>query len=353
MNHQTDGMSLGVTRANEIKPSKVDFIFPNIISKGHLNLFSGDPGVGKTLLCMDLVAALTCGKSWPQRNREVTMQGVLVINNEDTFEDIIVPRLIGANADLSQVHLISHVDHLRGQRIDQYSFSVAKHIRLLDEKLSQHPEISLVLFDPLKSFLGRIDANNSIEVRNALMPLLSLARKHHVAIVGVEHLNKNSQTKALYRISGSLQFLAVARIVHIVVNHKDDPELKLLLTLKNNISPKVPGCSYRIQSRFNASIESEIPYIDWQDYGITMSVDEALNENSGENFSALEAAKEWLLSVFTHPDIKVNTVELKQQAIERDISWRTIERAKKELGITALRDGNQWIWSLRPPNYMG
>ncbi len=62
----------------------------------------------------------------------------------------------------------------------------------------------MIIIDPIGSYLGETDSHNDAEVRATLAPLTALASKHHIAVIGITHLNKGGGNEALLRFTGSL-----------------------------------------------------------------------------------------------------------------------------------------------------
>jgi len=84
-----------------------------------------------------------------------------------------------------------------------------------------------------------------------LEPLAGFADKHHVAILAVSHRPKASQAKAIHAVTGSLAFVAAARMVFIVV---EEPETgrRLMLPTKNNLAAMPTGLAYRLEQIFTS-----------------------------------------------------------------------------------------------------
>lgn len=59
-----------------------------------------------------------------------------------------------------------------------------------------------------------------------------------------------------------------------------------------------------------------------------------------------EIAKDFLLDALAAGPKPA--AKLKSKGEARAISWSTIDRARKELGITSAKDGKNWFWSLPP-----
>ena len=101
----------------------------------------------------------------------------------------------------------------------------------------------MIIIDPLSAFFGCIDMHKDNYVRAIMTPIIELARKYNVAIVGVMHLNKGSSTKALYRTMGSLALPAAARAVWLVSEIPNSPgdRRRLFIPVKQNMMEKRGG----------------------------------------------------------------------------------------------------------------
>jgi hypothetical protein len=95
-------------------------------------------------------------------------------------------------------------------------------------------------------------------VREVLTPLAQVAERTGCAILIIRHLNKGSSDNILYRGSGSIGIIAVARIGLLVAHDPDDEQKRVFATIKNNLSKIAPNLSYQI-----AENEQGAPYIQW------------------------------------------------------------------------------------------
>src|SRR5437868_4213897 len=50
---------------DQLTPCAVDWLCPGRLACGHLHIVDGDPGLGKSLVLLDLAARLTRGRPWP------------------------------------------------------------------------------------------------------------------------------------------------------------------------------------------------------------------------------------------------------------------------------------------------
>ena len=74
------------------------------------------------------------------------------------------------------------------------AFNLKQDIEMLEQLIaSRHDEVRVVIFDPLSAYLGgdqACDVYKDNDVRKTLAPLVALAQKHRVAVIGVMHIRK-------------------------------------------------------------------------------------------------------------------------------------------------------------------
>ena len=104
-----EGRTLVVQRAAEVKPEKIRWLWPGRTAIGKLTLIGGSPGLGKSQITAFLAAATSSGGPWPCAEGEAPHGSSILLSAEDGIDDTIVPRLLAAGADLTQVHLVSAV----------------------------------------------------------------------------------------------------------------------------------------------------------------------------------------------------------------------------------------------------
>ena len=266
--------------------SPVSWLWPGRIPLGKLTLLVGDPGVGKSLLALDMAARITRGAPWPDAPQQRQRQGgVLLLSAEDDVADTICPRLERAGARMEWVETLwglSGRDHYKGyqtrtwQRPLVLPDDVRAIERILIERRLDHPEVSpdskipwfppirMMVIDPLPAYFAAGIGNDNVQVRRMLQPLIELAARYQMAIVGITHLNKSISQPGQYRTMGSLAFTAAARAVWGLTHDRDDPERRLMLPIKNNLRPPSAGLAFRIR---DAKVEWEIGDVaaDWKE----------------------------------------------------------------------------------------
>ena len=132
---------------------------------------------------------------------------------------------------------------------------------------------------------------------------------------------------------GSIDFFAVARSVLLVGRIEGEPNTRAVVQIKNNLAafghPK-------------AFMLSEMGFHWLGDYEIT--ADEVLG-GIAPKANKLEQAKQMLRELAETTNM-VQSNEVYEMADEQGISKRTLENAKKELGIRAKKINNSWYWEL-------
>ena len=96
----------------EIKP--IEWLWSGMIPIGKVTLLIGDPGIGKSLLAVDLAARLTRGEGIPPDRKRREPARVLFIAGDGETEDILPERLDRYGAVLSRVAGIEPQTGFRG-----------------------------------------------------------------------------------------------------------------------------------------------------------------------------------------------------------------------------------------------
>lgn len=334
--------------AADITPESVEWLWGGWLAKGKLHILAGKPGTGKTTLALALASTITTGGTWPDGSRCHAPGDVVVWSGEDGLKDTLVPRLMAAGADLRRVHFVGDVTGPDGPR----PFDPAFDVPLLSREL-ELTRPALLILDPVISAVAG-DSHKNAEVRRALQPLVDVAARVGCAVLGITHLSKGTQGRdPTERVTGSIAFAALARVVLLATKHEnpgpDDPP-RLLVRSKSNIGPDDGGISYDLE-RVEAVMGVWTSRIRWGavvegNARALLAKAEAVPEGEGD--SELEDAKAFLASLLS--DGPMPTKAVQAEARGAGYAWRTIERAKKALGIESRRDGfgrdGEWKWYL-------
>lgn len=213
-----------------------------------------------------------------------------------------------------------------------------KSLSMVDERIEEALKATnakLLILDPIQAYLGGgMDMNRANEARDMTKRLGALAEKYKCAIVLIGHMNKAGGTKAAYRGIGSIDFYAVARSVLLVGRIEGEPDKRAMVQIKNNLA------AFGHSKAFELS-EDGFRWIG--DYEITS--DEVLGGVAPKVNKQDRATA--LLKELAENHRMLPSKEIFEIAKEENISKRTMENAKQELGLKAKKINDVWYWVLR------
>ena len=315
-------IELKIINMADIQSQKIEWLWYPFIPYGKLTIIQGDPGDGKTTLVLNLAAKLSKGIGLDEDMQVSEPMNIIYQTAEDGLADTVKPRLEAADADCEKIMVIDESE---------------KSLSMVDERLEQaiiQTNARLLILDPIQAYLGGgMDMNRANEARDMTKKLGLLAEKYKCAIILIGHMNKAAGNKAAYRGMGSIDFFAVARSVLLVGRIEGEPDLRAVVQIKNNLAAFGHSKAFRLT-------ETGFEWIG--DYEIT--ADEVLG-GIAPKVNKLEQAKK-MLRELAETSTSVQSSEIFDMAEDLNISKRTLENAKKELGIKARRIGNSWYWDL-------
>jgi putative DNA primase/helicase len=357
---EADDTGIIARRASDIEAEPIDWLWPNRIAIGKLTLFAGDPGLGKSQLTVFLAAVVSTGDEWPCGEGRAKKGSIVLLSAEDDAADTIVPRLMGAGANLNRVHIVEAVkgDNRKGNTTRRM-FHLQEDLVRLEALLSKLSDVRLVIIDPITAYLGGIDTHRNSDVRGVLGLVKEMAARCRVAVVAISHWNKSNGGSALNRVTGSGAFVAAARSGYMVAKDPDDDSdtRRLFVPMKNNLGALKNGLVYRVESR---SVGNDIPTsaIFWESEKVTRSADEIMAANNPDgDRGARDEAADWLEELLVSGP--VDAKEVRSQSEAAGLSWTTVKRAKRRLGIKPERqsdDGSgkgKWVWRLPQDRVQG
>lgn len=319
---ENEKTELKMIRMSEIEAQEIKWLWYPFIPYGKLTIVQGDPGDGKTTMILNLAAQLSKGKCFEDGRGIDAPMKVIYQTAEDGLADTVKPRLDKAGADCEQILVIDESD---------------KSLSMIDERIEEALKTSgakMLILDPIQAYLGGgMDMNRANEAREMTKKLGMLADKYGCAIILIGHMNKAAGNKAAYRGMGSIDFFAVARSVLLVGRVVGEPDIRAVVQIKNNLAEFGHPKAFRLSD----------DGFDWiGDYEIT--VDEVLG-GIAPKANKLEQAKRLLMELAETNNMMLSG-EILELATDEDISKRTMETAKKELGVKAKKINNAWYWVL-------
>jgi putative DNA primase/helicase len=330
----------------------VDWLWPGRIPLGMLTLFSGDPKLGKSLVALSVIAAVSRGGPLPgggDGSATATRGSTILLSAEDDPARTIVPRLLAAGADLDQVHILSTIfqPEFRGfsgrptvyiPAAERMPTASAEDLRAIERRAAALGNCRLIVFDPVSAYLGGREA----DIRRALGPLRDMAERLGAAVVLITHHSKRgaSGTNGKYRVRGSIDYVGVCRANFLFLADPDDPGGRRRLMLDNggNLAPGQPGLAFVVNDEGGAA------RVDWLPETIDLDADAALARAvkvgpSGTTGRAgrRHACQDWLRGFLAAGPRSAR--ECEQAAMDAGFNRGLLERARVALAIRSVRTG--------------
>jgi hypothetical protein len=346
----------------DIKPTAVQWLWRGLIPKGKVSILEGDPDLGKSAITLDWTAIVTTGREWPLTKIDGQFQprdsadpaGVILVGVEDDYEDTVVPRLDAAGADRTRVYMIVQPRDEKGQ---PKPFVIPDDVDRLRQAVEE-TNAALIVIDPITAFLStaQVKAGDDPSTRQALMPLVELARETGCAILMLRHLNKSTGMSAKHRGSGTMAFTGIARSV-IVAGKLKEPNGRAthaIALTKGNLSKHPQAIGYRIEC---ADDNPDAPAVFWcgpvdLDADQLIGADGAKVGDARKNAPAKQEAMELMAELLADGPMKMAEVEQKIKA-NTGCGIKPIREAAKQLRVVkkAIRMNGQvdhWTWELPP-----
>ncbi len=333
---------LGILLSN-VQAQRVEWLWLGRIPLGKLTILDGDPGLGKSVLTLDLAARVSRGMPMPdgEPGEDREPAGVVLLSAEDGLEDTIVPRLDAAGADRSRILALDAVPGENGPRPPVLPFD-AHWLRGAVQRM----KATLVVIDPLTAYLAaEVNAHRDTDVRRALFPLAQLAENTGAAVIVIRHLNKGNASNPLYRGGGSIGIIGAARSGLLVAKDPDNPDRRVLASTKCNLAKLPTALAFALDTGPNGVLR-----IGWTGPSAHTAESLLALPRDDEERDAVAEAVDVLRSILIG---RRKASDAKREGRAAGVSERSLLRAKKILGVRTERVGfgpdGEWFWSIRAP----
>lgn len=331
------------------KMVKLEWLWPNRVPAGKITLLIGNAGVGKSLWSIDFAARLSSGRGWPDYPGVPCKKGsVAFITSEDDIDDTIIVRLRAAGADMKKVKIIQELESIWNKgNPGAMPFDLNAGLVGLTHLKEDIPDLKAIILDPIASYMGKIDSYDNAQVRGVLDAVALWASKNNVAVIGINHLNKNTGVRAVYRNMGSVGFTAVARMVWHIIKDLEDKDRRLMLSGKQNIAPEQDGLAYGFQSvkLDEGGIMIDSVVLSYEDKSIAETADEKLEQVISGLSSTRRKVGDWLKKMLEGGPVKAS--DILKAAEAEGFGDKTLKRVKKQLQIKTKKvTGGGWEWEL-------
>ncbi|MCW1965158.1 AAA family ATPase [Polynucleobacter sp.] len=331
-------------KASDLSPQPINWIWNGWVAGGKFHLLGGVAGTGKTTISLALASSISNGGRFPDGTRSPS-GNVVVWTGEDDISDTLTPRLMAMGANLDKVHFVQGVIGEDGEQ----PFNPSTDMPILQQAISKVGDVKLLIIDPIVSVV-KGDSHKNAEVRKDLAPLIQMAESMGFAIIGITHFSKGtSGREPIERITGSLAFGAVARVVLVASKSKSDDgeDVRIFLRAKSNIGADNGGFEYSLeQATTEGGIETS--RVLWGE-AIEGSARELLvDAEDDSDGGSMAECMQFLSSILS--DGEMPAQEVKKDCIGAGHSISTMNRAKKKLGIEAKKigigRGSYWVWEM-------
>lgn len=340
-----------LVRGCDVTPEPVEWLWQGWLAAGKMHVLGGAPGTGKTTIALALAATVSTGGRWPDGTPS-PVGNVVIWSGEDDPADTLIPRLIHSGADVSNVYFIADVREGSERR----AFDPARDMDVLRHKLAEIGNVRLLIVDPIVSAVAG-DSHKNAEVRRDLQPLADLAALMRCALLGITHFSKGTGGREpVERLTGSLAFGALARVVFVAAKHQEQGEdgraPRLFLRAKSNIGPDDGGFEYDLQQGElieHPGVSASSVLWGAPVAGLARELLATAESIEQCNQTELSEAIAWLQEQLSDGDLP--SKEVKQRATRDGLAWATVRRAQKELGIKPGKTGfsGGWVWALPVP----
>jgi hypothetical protein len=138
-----------LVRTSEIEPERIGWLWPGIIARGKITGLVGYPGLGKSQVAIDVASTVSTGRLWPDGAANGNAGDVIILAAEDDAADTLVPRLIAAGANLTNVHVVKAV---KGDDGVERPFNLAVDLDRLENEYDLR-RVRLLVVDPVSAYL--------------------------------------------------------------------------------------------------------------------------------------------------------------------------------------------------------
>lgn len=241
-------LPFGLKRLQDLPTEHPRFLIPGWLPRGTVTMMCAPGGSGKTTMACHIAACQSAGlpsifdravgipSDWTDAPSKV-----IYFSSEDDARAVLKPRLECNGANLSNIYTI--------ELEDLNSFAAVKLNSDRLEAIIQEVRPSLVVFDPLQSFIPpdiNMGARNAM--RQCLNPLLGLGQKYGSTFLILMHANKQSGAWGRNKLADSSDIWDIARSVSIIGDADRSVGLRYISLEKSNYGTVPDSILFKIEN---------------------------------------------------------------------------------------------------------
>ena len=340
-----------IRQAATIPSEKLQTVFGGRLVRGAFQLLVGPGEAGKGMCSTDIIARLSTGHPFPGEGGKYRTPMVTVVCVTEDSASRVKARLEAAEADLTKVYFVDGPPSMRGGLIVPSPIAFDADAGALLDKIRSVNASSLFLETTLEHLGDREgkrswSTNNEAEVRRALAPIVQVCREGNIIGWGVMHPRKSQDGGIADSISGSAAFNNVGRtVLQVYKDPEDDSKSpwRLLITSKANyLATKPTTLKFHVESWSKDRDEGRVV---WGTEGHSLvdprtaeDIWRQIREKNHKRKDYTTRDAENMLSELLATGIKT-IEEVKATAEDQDLSWRTVQKAKDNLGVESVKSG--------------
>jgi hypothetical protein len=347
--------------ASDIRERPVEWLWKGRLPVGCGMVISGPVACNKSTACTDFVSRVTTGRDWPDGAKNLMgPRKVMICATEDDWETTIKPRLMAADADCSKI--ISFINcfdtDVNGKPVSR-TLQLDKDTRNLYNLMVAHPDLLMVVLDPLSGFYGDMDGNDSKRIRPMMQAVAKVCRRTRTAILMIIHENKKSDVNAVDKMLGSGSVSQVIRAgLRISLDPRNKPNGRLMASIKNSMGKPSGGMRFEIGSKnllsYCGEELEEICYIEWgekHDMSADDVMDEAraLKKEAQDGLGGADPNSKTGIAMKIFTDALANGKRLHREVHalldKANVATETKKDARRKLGVKSSK-APPWYWWL-------
>ena len=326
------------TRLSEVSAEPVSWLWLGWLPEGSVTVLDGNPGVGKTLITLDLAARVSTGRTMPDGQPGPRKPAAVVLVTRDDVTRTVMPRLDIVGADMTRIdHLPRDGDHLPTD---------ADLGAILGAVVAA--KARLVVLDPLLSIVPPSDASyTDQDLRSTLTKLARLAARTRTAVLVTRNLCWGKEHQMLERGDGIRTISGVWTRLVAGPDPADDRRTVLRRMASDRSTKSVASVQFAVV--VNAA---GMPAIAWNTPPHAHESTRRRTRPRRQGRPALDAAVEFLRELLA--DGPLPMAEVAQAADSAGITIPTLRRAKSLLAVESKKQGQPrsdsqaWMWLLPP-----
>jgi len=295
-----------------------------------------------------VVAAVTTGKPVPEMGipaREPA--SVILILTEDTWSEDVLPRLLVAGANIDNIQVICTEQDGSGAPV------FPRDIFLIHEA---EPAPVLVVVDCwLDTVAASLSVRDPQQARQALHPWREVATATDAAVLLLGHTNRISSGNARDKYGATAALRQKARMT-LFAQHDEDGSLVVGPEKANGTAPvaasrfTVTPVQYFEPSEEHDGTVPLLQYLGDSTLTAREHIADSYETEHGEDKQDRTEAVKWLEEYLAMEGPSVRSSEAKRAAKTAGIAERTLQRARKELGVVIGYVSNPPVstWTLPP-----